>query len=253
MNTRSLMNGSSCVMLAATVAALSLAACNKPAGPGVAPLADARQAPSPLAAVALSTTAEPISNAPSGSALPTAPRARVARLAQPREGYAFANEGYAMNRAFGDAPPDYAVDYNGVRPWVWRSDDDAMRVVEPTPEGNRYYYYQRGAEYPFLVRDGGFSYGYQSGQLVAVYDSRGRSLAPQYVDERADMAGRYLLRAREIYAAARRQQRQAVAEANWRARRAAIAAEREQWSQAANDDPDWRDYHTEHDQQDQQR
>ena len=37
---------------------------------------------------------------------PAAP-ARVGRLADPRQGYAFADRAYAMGRAFGEAPPDY--------------------------------------------------------------------------------------------------------------------------------------------------
>ena len=249
------MNGSSRVMLVVAVSTLSLAACGKSGdgAPSSAAVADAGQAASPLAAIQLSDVSRPMNAAPGANQLPAAPRARVARLARTSKTYAYADQGYAMNRAFGDAPPDYAVDYNGVRPWVWRGDNDAMRVVEPTPDGNRYYYYETGSDYPYLVRDNDYSYGYQNGLLVVVYDSRGRTMPPQYVDQRADMAGRYLARAREIYAAAQRQQRQAVASANWRARRDALAAERDQWARGADQVPDWRDYHAQHDPQDQAR
>ena len=30
-----------------------------------------------------------------------------------------------LGDAFGDSPPDYAVDYQGERPWVWRSGSGA--------------------------------------------------------------------------------------------------------------------------------
>src|SRR5262249_9075426 len=83
--------------------------------------------------------------------------------------------------------PDYAFDDDGVRPWVWRSDDGYQRVAEPVPGGERYYYYQPGADEPFYVQDPDYGYGYAGGALVVLYDRAGRAIRP---DRRATLAGR---------------------------------------------------------------
>lgn len=183
--------------------------------------------------------------APVGTALPAAPAARVASVASPRDRYAYADRAYQVARVLGDAPPDYAFDYEGTRPWVWRS-SRATRLVERTPEGQRFYYYDPGQSYPYLVQDGGYSYGYSNGQLVVVYDSSGRPLDPAYVSERADLAGRYLYRAQQLYNSALTSQRQAVAAARWQERRAEIDAERTRWEQQQQEYADWRAYHDDH-------
>jgi len=232
---------------ALVVAGLTLAACN-PAGPP----ANVQQAPPPTAALALTdASAPPLVDAPPVSALPPAPRARIGRLQRPSDGYAFADSGYAMSHAFADAPPDYTFDYGGVRPWVWRADDQSEQVVEPIDGGDRYYYYRPGDDQPFLIRDPDYSYGYEGGELVVIYDRNGNPLPDQYVEQRADMAGRYLARALAIYAAAQSQQHQAVAAANWRARRAYLDSEQNQWTTEQSQDDGWRAYHAEHDQDEQ--
>ena len=225
------------------LAALALAGCNR-----AAPPAEVQQAPTPTAALALSTDplAPPLVNAPPANALPSAPPVRIGRLRQASDRYAFSDRGYEMSDTFADAPPDYTFDYDGVRPWVWVSDDQYEQVVEPSPGGDRYYYYRPGDDQPFLVRDPDYSYGYEGGELVVVYDHDGRPLPDQYVEQRADLAGRYLARARSIYEASRRQQHEAVAAANWRARSGAMDSERNQWGAAQNQDAGWRSYHTEH-------
>ena len=68
-------------------------------------------------------------------ALPPAPRARVGRLSNSGDTYAYADDADSSNDAFGDAPPDYGFDYGGTRPWVWRGQDQSERVVEPLPGG----------------------------------------------------------------------------------------------------------------------
>ncbi|MET2736261.1 hypothetical protein ABXT16_12425, partial [Staphylococcus epidermidis] len=83
---------------------------------------------------------------------------RYATLADPRDAYAYADQAYAMSSAFADAPPDYALDDDGVRPLVWRSHDDDYQVAEPTPYGYRYYYYRSGRAEPFMVRDPDYAY-----------------------------------------------------------------------------------------------
>ncbi len=213
-------------------------------------------APAPLAALPLAdSTAPSIAPAPAANALPSAPPVRVGRLADPREQYAYLDQAYAMNSAFADAPPDYTFDYGGgERPWVWSGDDRSVRMAEPLPDGgDRYYYYEPGQDAPYLVRDSGYAYGYDNGVLVAIYDDHGRAMPPDFASRRADVAGRYLARARALYAASQRQQREAVAQANWRARRSAIQADRERWAADQRADQAWAAYHEEHQQADEQR
>ena len=130
-----------------------------------------------------------------------------------------------------------------MRPWVWRSRDDSERVVETVPGGERYYYYEPGSATPFFVQDPDYGYGFEGGALVVVYDRSGHELPSDEIARRADWAGRYLARARQLYAASRQAQRAAVAEANWAAQRDAIDAQREDWRRQQDQDPDWRAYH----------
>ncbi|HEY2660043.1 MAG TPA: hypothetical protein VGI79_10000 [Caulobacteraceae bacterium] len=195
-------------ILAVLGAGLALAGCNQ------APTA--QQAPPPQAALPLTTAnTPPIVDAPLATQLPPAPRARIARVANSRDNYAYADQAYSQSYGLGDAPPDYTFDYNGSRPWVWRADDNSERVVEPLAGGDRYYYYRPGQEYPYLVRDPDYTYGYDNGALVVIYDRNGRLLPPDDLDRRADYAGRYLARGRDLYYASQQRQREAVAAANW--------------------------------------
>ncbi len=232
---------SSKLALIAALAAATLAGCNQ-SGPGNQTSAVLDQPP-PLPLTTTDTA--PSNAAPIGSALPAAPRATIGRVAAPRDRYAYADRAYQTSRVLGDTPPDYAFDYNGTRPWVWRS-NRSTRVVERTPEGQRYYYYDAGQANPYLVQDPQYSYGYSNGQLVVVYDNQGRTLDPAFVDERADLAGRYLYRAKQLYNAALTRDRQAVAAARWQERRAAIDADRARWEQQQAQYADWRAYHDEH-------
>jgi hypothetical protein len=243
-----LMNRASSLVLACLLAGVGLAACNR-----APPTAAVQQVAPPAAALPLSTdsSAPPLVAAPNVDALPPAPRARVARLQRPSDSYAFVERGYAMSHALADAPPDYAFDYDGVRPWVWRSDDQSEQVVEPVSGGDRTYYYRPGDDQPFLIRDPDYSYGFEGGQLVVVYDRDGRALPPEDADRRADAAGRYLARARALYAGALQRRREAVVEANWRARRDQLDAERQRWAAGQTQSDDWRAYHVQHDQEEQ--
>jgi hypothetical protein len=241
--------GVSRIAIVAAFSGLALSAC-QPSNQSAA----VSSAPSPLAAIPLAASAAPpIAAAPAVAALPSAPRANVGRLARSGDRYAFADAAYAMESAFGDAPPDYTFDYGGgQRPWVWRADDQSTCVAEPLPGGGyRYYYYEPGAQTPYLVRDTDFSYGYDNGVLVVVYDDRGQALQQSELYEQADIAGRILARAQAIYLASQREEHEAVAEANWAARRSQIDAERAQWAADQVADEDWQAYHAEHAQQEQ--
>ncbi|MGH6970699.1 MAG: hypothetical protein ACREEQ_03735, partial [Caulobacteraceae bacterium] len=182
--------------------------------------------------------------------MPPAAPATVRRLANDSERYAFADRAYAMNYGFGRAPPDYAFAYGGdERPWVWRGDDQSMMVAERLPDGEyRDYYYEPGSVTPYLIRCQDYSYGYDNGALVVVYDRDGHAYYPD--QGRADVGGRLLARAIDIAEASTRERREAVAESNWTARRERFEAGRAAWSQGQAADPGWRDYHAAHAAQD---
>jgi hypothetical protein len=243
-----LLGQASGLALAVVIAALT-ASCQKtaPAAP-----ASVDQAPAPVATLPLSDAPAPaMAAAPPLAALPSHPVRRVA-VARPQDSYAFADRAHQVTQSFGDAPPDYAFDYQGVRPWSWRGDNGYQTVAEPLPGGGeRYYYYQPGSDAPFYVRDPDYAYGYQGGALVVVYDRFGRPLAAPDQDRRADDAGRYLWRAQALYQASLRERHQAVARANWEARRAEIGRERAEWLANRDRNPDWRAYHDQYGQQDQ--
>lgn len=226
--------GASLTVLAAALAAL--AACNKPAQ-GLVTVAPPPGALTPIAMSA------PLVDAPTVQALPAAPRARVARVATRPQGYAFADRAYAMSDAFADAPPDYAYDYGGVRPWVWRAYDGAECIAEAVPGGERIYYYEPGADSPFFIEDPGYGYGFEDGALVSVYDSYGDELPYAYAEDQSEWAGRYLARAYALYGASRQAQRYAVAEQNWQARRGYLDAQRQAWGQQLTQNADWQAYH----------
>ena len=226
------------LFVSATAAALSLVACQKPAQtaavdpnalpPSALPL---NQAPPPGYAAP----------APTPSALPAAPAARYAPARTQR--YRYVEHASAMNDAFGQSPPDYAVDYQGTRPWVWRAHNGAYRVVEQVPGGERYYYYDAGDSEPYLIRDPQYTYAYDQGRLVEMYDGYGRPLAPDVAAAQASYAGRYLYYARQLYQAALNNRREAAYAANWRARQSVEFAQQQQWRNQQQSDAEWRDWH----------
>lgn len=139
-----------------SVLGLLTGACNKQPGTSAteAPLV----AP-PAAALPMATGAPaPVAPAPPASALPPPPAPVGYAPPPPGQRYAYVDRAYSMAQAFGDTPPDYAVDYQGTRPWIWRARNGAYRIVERLPRGERYYYYQPGQDYPFLVQDPDYSY-----------------------------------------------------------------------------------------------
>ena len=199
----------------------------------------------PLASLGLATAPPPavLPPAPGASQLPAAGPIRVAARRPPAERYRYIDDAYDMTDAFGDSPPDYTVDYQGTRPWVWRAQSGAYRVVEQTPDGERDYYYGPYGDQPFLIRDPQYAYAYDGGELVEVYDSYGRPARADIAQREADIAGRYLSRARALYFAAQHQQRQAAYAAEWRDRREAIAHQREEWAADQQRNDDWRRWH----------
>jgi hypothetical protein len=226
-----------------------LGACNKQAGPTAAPMVAPPVAALPLAAGA----PPPAAPAPVAAALPAPPTpVRYAPLPQ-REDYGNIDQAYSMGQAFADTPPDYAVDYQGTRPWIWRADDGAYQIAEPVPDGERFYYYYPGQDYPFLVRDPDYSYGYDNGELVSVYGPDGVALSDVLAARRADEASRYLYRARELYRAAQYQQRQSAYASAWEGRRDQFRRANMVWQQQQAQNTQWRDWHDAHQAQEQQQ
>lgn len=242
----------------AAVATFSLSACNKPApsNPAPAPADTTSTAATPDASAGAAPQGAlppvetppptPAAQAPAAAAVAPAPPAAVAASPAPTAQYQYVDQAASMSAAFADTPPDYTVDYQGTRPWIWRSGSGAYRIVEAIPGGERYFYFMPGSPTPFLVRDPSFTYAYDDGRLVVVYDSGGRPLAPSLAARQAAMAGRYLARARSLYVAAVRERHQAAYAADWQARRASIVGQQQQWRVQQQQNQVWRAWHDQH-------
>jgi hypothetical protein len=243
------------LLLAAAVLALPLAGCDKPAqknsSTDTTATTQAAAAPAPLAALPLAAgPATASAPAPTAAALPKSKPVRYAKPDSDR--YAYLDRAYSMSRTLGDAPPDYTYDYGQQQPFVWRSDDGYQRIAEQLPDGGmRYYYYQPGADEPYLVQDPQYSYAYSNGALTVIYDSRGRILEDEFSERQGDIAGRYLARAEALYSASVREQHEAAAAENWNRQRDRIYEDRQRWRDQQDQDPDWRAYHDAHRQDEQ--
>jgi len=221
---------------------LALGACNKnpEASQTTQPATGA-----PIAAMQLATAPPPPpAYAPPAAALPPAPR-RVAYRPS-REHWRYLTDAYDMSDAFADTPPDYTVPYDGEDPYVWRADDGAYRVVEWLPEGARYYYYEPGADEPFLIQDPEYNYAYDNGTLVAVYTLAGALVADRIAAEREPYAARYYARGHDLYRAAVNDRRRAAYAANWQQRAPMIQSQRMRWQRGRDEQPEWRDWYQAH-------
>jgi len=230
------------------LAALAVAACNQ--NPTGAPSSAAAQASSLPPPLPLTTAdAPPLAPAPSASDLPPTQPASMAYLEDPLQQYAFEDRATNLARVLADAPPDYDFDFGGTQPWVWRG-DGFVRVMELTPDGDRYYYYDAGSSSPYLIQDADYAYAFADGGLVAIYGPDGRALPGSDAQYRLDVAGRYLARSRALYSAALASQRRAVALDSWRRQSAAIDEDRARWEQEQTRLSDWRAYHDAHQSED---
>ena len=228
------------IFLSLAVVGLGLAGCHREAGQ--TPAAPATGVP--IASLPLAQGAPPpLIAAPALAALPSAPPVPIAAIA-PKERYRYIDRAEALGETFADSPPDYTVDYDGVRPWIWRSNRGEYRVVEPTSEGQRIYYFDAGSDQPFLVSDPEHSYGFAQGELTAVYAPDGRLIG--YDPASAERAARYLARARALYDAALHQQRQAAYAEAWRERRRQVLAEQQAWAAEQQRDDAWRAWRDQH-------
>jgi len=222
-------------MLLTLLAGAGLAACQPST-------TSSSSAAAPPAALPLATnSAAALTDAPAASALPAAAAAPIAPSSDPSQDYAYADRAWAMSDAFGDSPPDYAVDDGGVTPWIWTASDNSTRVAEAVPGGERYYYYEPGATQPFYVQDTDYGYSFNNGALVGVYDHSGHAVP---AGANAALAGRFLSRGETLRQAATSAPHQPVAANNWQAQRGYIAAQRTTWAQDAQSNPAWTAYHT---------
>ena len=139
-------------LLSVSTLALALAAC----GPQQQ---TASQSEAPVSSLGLAQgDSSPAAYAPAATQLPASAPLRLASAGVERQPYSYIDDAYDLGDAFGDSPPDYTVDYQGTRPWIWRSQAGAYRMVEQTSDGERDYYYRAGADQPFLVRDPQYAY-----------------------------------------------------------------------------------------------
>jgi hypothetical protein len=138
----------------------------------------------------------------------------------------------SLGGMLGDAPPDYAFAYDGVQPWAWETGDRYLRYAEPIDGGYRYYYYEPDSERPFLISDPYYSYGYRGDRLVTIYDRSGRLIDADRAARERRAAQNYFARAQQMYAAAHRERRLAVAASLWDRHRTEVAAQQRQWNQA---------------------
>lgn len=215
---------------------LALAACQQPQdnGAGLDNQALAEGAALPPVG---NETADAV--APAADALPAA--APIAYQAAPATaaGYAPIARADTLLETIGDAPPDYVFDYDGVAPYGWETADDYRVYAEPIDDGYRYYYYAPDADAPFLVRDPGYSYGYEGGRLIAVYDSGGRYISGDAARRRAEIASRYYARARALRAASARDNRHAIEASRWASQQRQVAEARREWDRARARQVEW--------------
>ena len=217
----------------------------------VSPTADASTAalpPLPAVMPMEAGPATPVRYAPAAKALPRARPLGYASVAG-NDRYAWIDRADRISDTIGDAPPDYAFDYgdDGEQPYGWETAGGYRTYAEPLDDGYRYYYYDPGADEPYLVRDPDYSYGYADGRIVSIYDRGGRVLSDYEAQRQADAASRYYERARALRFASDQRQRRGVVAAQWADRRDVISRQRAQWDVARNEDTQWRSYRQEHD------
>lgn len=194
-------------------AALALGACKLDRSPTAAPQY-AANGPQFAAAAPFD-----LGLAPGYDALPMASQPMPIAYAPQPVAQTYWNDAYSLGQTYYDQPPSY-FPYNGATPLVWGQGDMVTRIIEAlVGGGQREYYYQPGAAYPFFVRDPQYAYAYDDRQLISVYDPYGRPLPITVVEERAPIAARYLVRAETLYDVARRSSPRPLTQKVWTVQR----------------------------------
>ena len=134
------------------------------------------------------------------------------------------DEAQAMIGAVGSLPPDFRFALDGVVHAAWQLRDGGLVIVDGADgRGSRAFFYPPDTALPFLARDAERSYGFERGELVAVYDRDGRFLTDPAAQDDAAGARTDRTRSRAVvcraHAAATaggRRGERPVAEPRWR-------------------------------------
>ena len=120
--------------------------------------------------------------------------------------YYWIDQADSLAQAFGNSPPDFTFDFDGIDCWAWLSRDGEALIVEPGRDGVRQYFYAPRQTSPYLVRDSYSSFAFDGRELVQLYDGQGRLYTGLTSQARYD--GETLQqRGRALYAASLRQRR----------------------------------------------
>ena len=110
----------------------------------------------------------------------------------------------------------------------------------------RYYLLVSWGQTFYLVQDPDYSYAYSDGALTVVYDADGNIISDDLARQQADIAARYLARARALYAASVQEHHEAVAQAAWDQQQERVYTDRQRWREKQDQDAAWRAYHDAH-------
>src|SRR5579863_3269939 len=236
------------VIASVSLLALALAGCHKSSQDMSATSSNSGLPALPAALPMQTGPASQLTTAPPVSAIPVGRYVGISRPSNDREAYAYLDRASDIEDEVGDAPPDYEYDNDdGVSPWVWETRGGDYRYAEPTRDGYRYYYYQPGADYPYLVRAHDRSYAYAGGALVAIYALSGALLPPDQYGGYRDQASRYFSRGQQLRQSGQQRPHQGVVAANWAAQRPQFSAAQANWAAARAQQPNWQAYHAQND------
>jgi hypothetical protein len=232
----------STALLTAAVGALALAACQRQGGVNTA----AASTPVPTTAASTLPPAPPsmaeVADAPAVRDLAERRPLRLAYPAPDRR-YRWLDDAYWIDDVYGEAPPDYAFDYDDTGPVVWLDGDYVVCIGEPAPDGVRFYFFEPDDDWPYFVEDHAYGYGFDDGVLAVVYDSAGEPITPDLARGRLGFASRYFARGQALHLAARQSDRRQVSLAAWQADARAFAAQRTAWDRTLARDQTWQMRH----------
>lgn len=228
-------------LIAALLLTSALGACNGSGAPSAAASdsgnAEVDATPQTLPLSTTGPTTQVV--APPVTALPAGRAIGLRRLADRQQGYSWLDRANYQEEAVQDAPPDYSFDQDGVRPWIWTSGNGARVISEPVAGGYRTYYYEAGAEQPYMVRDPRYAYAYDNGALVGVFTLAGALIDPVAGSPQVSYGVRYFARGTALWRSARSAPHLAVNAYAWNDRRADLSAGRVAWQAHIADNPDW--------------
>ena len=137
---------------------------------------------------------------------PMAPQYAPPQSASNAIAYYWIDQADSLAQAFGNSPPDFTFNCDGVDCWAWLSRDGEVLIVEPGRDGVRQYFYAPHQTSPYLVRDSYSSFAFDGRDVVQVYDNQGRLYTGLTSQARYDGAA-LQQRGRALYAGSLRQRR----------------------------------------------